>query len=166
MYNALSNLTKQFVGGEGKNFAPVEVDLYGGAARVLGLLIEELPDKRCGRFCSNCAGRHGRQYLYRRSISNYANCGVCCRDNQRPDPVGCRGQRSLQAVGFELAGMHHEHGQPCTVYEKFSRSSEYSLTPAAAAVSTGYQHICPGFLACSKQFIFDIATAGGHALNF
>lgn len=50
MFNAISNLTKRFVGAEGTMFAPVEVDLYGTDARVLGFLIESLPDDRCAVF--------------------------------------------------------------------------------------------------------------------
>lgn len=47
MYKAIANLTKRFVGVEGLEFAPVEVALYNSGSRVLGFLIEELPDSRC-----------------------------------------------------------------------------------------------------------------------
>ena len=47
MYNAIANLTKRFVGVEGLEFAPVEVAIYNSKSRVLGFLIEELPDERC-----------------------------------------------------------------------------------------------------------------------
>ncbi len=47
MFNAISNLTRRFVGVEGRQFAPVEVDLYGNDTRVIAFLIEELPDGRC-----------------------------------------------------------------------------------------------------------------------
>ena len=47
MFNAISNLTRRFMGTEGTTFAPVEVDLYGTDARALGFLIESLPDGRC-----------------------------------------------------------------------------------------------------------------------
>jgi uncharacterized membrane protein len=50
MFNAISSLTKRFVGLDGNKFAPVEVDLYGSDARVLGFLIEQLPDERCAVF--------------------------------------------------------------------------------------------------------------------
>lgn len=50
MYNAISSLTKRFVGLDGNKFAPVEVDLYGTDARVLGFLVERLPDERCAVF--------------------------------------------------------------------------------------------------------------------
>ena len=46
MYNAIANLTKRFVGVEGLEFAPVEVAIYNSKSRVLGFLIEELPDGR------------------------------------------------------------------------------------------------------------------------
>ena len=46
MYNAIANLTKRFIGVEGFEFAPVEVALYNSQSRVLGFLIEELPDGR------------------------------------------------------------------------------------------------------------------------
>lgn len=47
MFNAISSLTRRFVGMEGQEFAPVEIDLYGSNARMLGFLIEHLPDDRC-----------------------------------------------------------------------------------------------------------------------
>ena len=47
MYKAIANLMKRFVGVEGFEFAPVEVDLYNSESRVLGLLIEQLPEDRC-----------------------------------------------------------------------------------------------------------------------
>lgn len=50
MFNALSSLTRRFVGVEGVKFAPVEVDLYDSGARVLGFLIETLADTRCAVF--------------------------------------------------------------------------------------------------------------------
>lgn len=50
MYRALSNLTKRFIGVEGHEFAPVEVDLFGSPARTLGFLVETLPDGRCAVF--------------------------------------------------------------------------------------------------------------------
>jgi uncharacterized membrane protein len=50
MYNAISSLTKRFAGLEGNKFAPVEVDLHGSTARVIGFLIELLPDDRCAVF--------------------------------------------------------------------------------------------------------------------
>lgn len=50
MFRALSNLTKRFVGVEGQEFTPVEVDVHGSAARTLGFLVEELPDNRCAVF--------------------------------------------------------------------------------------------------------------------
>jgi uncharacterized membrane protein len=46
MYNAITNLTKRFVGVEGLEFAPVEVAIYNSNSRVLGFLIEELPEDR------------------------------------------------------------------------------------------------------------------------
>ncbi len=46
MFNAIASLTRRFVGLEGKHFAPVEVDLYSSEARLLGFLIEKLPDDR------------------------------------------------------------------------------------------------------------------------
>jgi len=50
MYNAISSLTKRFAGVEGEQFAAVEVDLYGSGTRVLGFLIEMLPDDRAAVF--------------------------------------------------------------------------------------------------------------------
>ena len=50
MYNAISSLTKRFAGLDGNKFAPVEVDLYGSGTRVIGFLIELLPNERCTVF--------------------------------------------------------------------------------------------------------------------
>ena len=47
MFNAISSLTRRFAGVDGHQFAPVEVDLYGSDASLLGFLIETLPDGRC-----------------------------------------------------------------------------------------------------------------------
>ena len=47
MFNTLASLTRRFVGLDGHEFAPVEVDLYGSEASLLGFLIEQLPDQRC-----------------------------------------------------------------------------------------------------------------------
>ena len=50
MYGAISSLTRQFVGVEGDRFAAVEIDLYGAGSRVIGFLVETLPDGRCTVF--------------------------------------------------------------------------------------------------------------------
>lgn len=50
MYGAIRSLTQRFVGVDGNQFAPVEIDLYGSASRVLGFLVESLPDNRCTVF--------------------------------------------------------------------------------------------------------------------
>ena len=50
MYNAIASLTKRFAGLDGNKFAPVEVDLYGSGARVIGFLIERLPNERAAVF--------------------------------------------------------------------------------------------------------------------
>ena len=50
MYNAISSLTRRFAGLEGNKFSPVEVDLHGSTSRVIGFLIEKLPDNRCTVF--------------------------------------------------------------------------------------------------------------------
>ena len=47
MYNALTSLTKRVVGVDGTQFAPVEIDLFGSESRLLGFLVEKLPDDRC-----------------------------------------------------------------------------------------------------------------------
>ncbi len=46
MYKALSSLTERFAGVEGRQFTPVEVDVYGTGAASIGFLIENLPDDR------------------------------------------------------------------------------------------------------------------------
>lgn len=50
MYNALSSLTQRFAGNDGENFLPVEIDLYGSGARVIGFEIESLPENRSAVF--------------------------------------------------------------------------------------------------------------------
>ena len=50
MYNAIANLAQRFAGVEGSQFTPVEVDLYDSASRVIGFLVETLPDGRCAVF--------------------------------------------------------------------------------------------------------------------
>ena len=46
MYSTLSQLTQRIAGIENSNFPVVEVDLYGTANRVLGIVIDTLPDGR------------------------------------------------------------------------------------------------------------------------
>jgi len=50
MYNAFANLTRRFAGVDSTQFAPVEVDLYGSGAHVMGFHVEDLPDNRCTIF--------------------------------------------------------------------------------------------------------------------
>ncbi len=50
MYNALTSLTRRVAGIEGREFGPVEVDLFGSDTRSLGFLIEALPENRCAVF--------------------------------------------------------------------------------------------------------------------
>lgn len=46
MYSTLRGLTQQFAGIEGANYPVVEADLYGSDSRVLGVLVDTLPDER------------------------------------------------------------------------------------------------------------------------
>lgn len=46
MYSTLSQLTQRIAGIENSNFPVVELDLYGTANRVLGIVIDTLPDGR------------------------------------------------------------------------------------------------------------------------
>jgi len=46
MYSTLRGLTQRFAGIEDADFPVVEVDLYGSDSRVLGMLVDELPDGR------------------------------------------------------------------------------------------------------------------------
>ena len=50
MYNAIASLTQRFAGIDGRDFVPVEVDIYGSGARAVGFLVETLPDDRCAVF--------------------------------------------------------------------------------------------------------------------
>jgi uncharacterized membrane protein len=46
LYAMLKNLTQRFVGVEGTQFTPAEIDVHGSAARVLGFIVESLPGDR------------------------------------------------------------------------------------------------------------------------
>jgi uncharacterized membrane protein len=46
MYSTLKGLTQSFAGIESSDFPVAEVDLYGSDSRVLGIVIEQLPDGR------------------------------------------------------------------------------------------------------------------------
>lgn len=46
LYGMLKNLTAQFAGIKGKQFQPVEADIYGSGSWVLGFIMEDLPDGR------------------------------------------------------------------------------------------------------------------------
>jgi len=46
MYSTLRGLTQRFVGIESAEFPVVEVDLYGTESRVLGIVVEKIPDGR------------------------------------------------------------------------------------------------------------------------
>lgn len=50
MYNAIASLTRRFAGIDGKEFAPVEIDLYNSGTRAMGFLVEHLPHDRCAVF--------------------------------------------------------------------------------------------------------------------
>ena len=46
MYSTLRGLTQKFAGIEGADYPVVEVDLYNSDSRVLGVLVDALPDER------------------------------------------------------------------------------------------------------------------------
>jgi len=50
LYTMIKNLTGRFVGRTGEQFAPAEIDLYGSDSRLLGLIVEALPDGRLAVF--------------------------------------------------------------------------------------------------------------------
>lgn len=50
MYNTIKNLTHRFVGEEGTQFTPAEIDLYDNGCTVLGAIVEELTDERMAVF--------------------------------------------------------------------------------------------------------------------
>jgi len=50
MYNIIKNLTHRFVGEEGTQFTPAEIDLYDNGCTVLGAIVEELIDGRLAVF--------------------------------------------------------------------------------------------------------------------
>jgi len=49
-YTMIRNITQQLTGKTVKQFAPAQVDLYGSKSRVLGFIVEELPDNRVAVF--------------------------------------------------------------------------------------------------------------------
>jgi len=49
-YTMIRNITQQLTGKTVKQFAPAQVDLYGSKSRVLGFIVEELPDNRFAVF--------------------------------------------------------------------------------------------------------------------
>jgi len=50
MYSTIKNLTHRFVGEEGTQFAPAEIDLHDSGCTVLGAIVEELADGRLAVF--------------------------------------------------------------------------------------------------------------------
>jgi len=46
MYSTIKNLTHRFVGEEGTQFAPAEIDLHDSGCTLLGAIVEELDDGR------------------------------------------------------------------------------------------------------------------------
>jgi uncharacterized membrane protein len=46
MYSTFKGLTQSFVGIESSDFPVVEVDLYGSESRVLGIVVEQIPNGR------------------------------------------------------------------------------------------------------------------------
>ena len=46
IYTMIKNLTRRFVGRSEEQFTPAEIDLYGSDSRLLGLIVEVLPDGR------------------------------------------------------------------------------------------------------------------------
>ena len=50
MYSMIKNLTHRFVGEEGTQFTPAEIDLYDSDCMVLGAIVEEVNDGRLAVF--------------------------------------------------------------------------------------------------------------------
>ncbi len=46
LYGMLQSITKQFIGVDNMQLTPAEIDLHGTATRVLGFIVEQLPDGR------------------------------------------------------------------------------------------------------------------------
>lgn len=46
MYSTIKNLTHRFIGEEGTQFSPAEIDLHNSGCTVLGAIVEELDDGR------------------------------------------------------------------------------------------------------------------------
>lgn len=77
MFNALSSLTKRFVGLDSRDFAPVEVDLFGSQTRAIGFLIEKLPNDRCSVFIPSApVATVGNVYVVNRSQVTQLNASV------------------------------------------------------------------------------------------
>ena len=64
MYNIIKNLAHQFVGEEGTQFLPAEIDLHDSNCAVLGAIVEELGDGRLAVYVpSTPAAAVGQIYL-------------------------------------------------------------------------------------------------------
>ena len=64
LYDTIKNLTHRFVGEEGMQFTPAEIDLYDSGCTVLGAIVEELVDGRLAVFVpATPAATVGQIYL-------------------------------------------------------------------------------------------------------
>jgi uncharacterized membrane protein len=83
MYRALSNLTKAFVGEEGQQFQPVEIDLFASDVRALGFVVEELPDGRRAVFVPSAP------------VATVGNVYLVPASSLRPIPASVRDMTSV-----------------------------------------------------------------------
>lgn len=101
MYNAIAGLTRQFVGVEGEEFAPVEVDLYGSDARAVGFLIEKLPQERC------------MVYVPTAPVATVGNIFVVPADKLTPINASMTDAVSVVTqFGVDAADLYQQNGEP------------------------------------------------------
>lgn len=64
VYTMIRNLTRKLAGDTIKQFTPAQVDLYGAKSRVLGFIVEELPNNRVAVFVPSVpAATMGQLYI-------------------------------------------------------------------------------------------------------
>ncbi len=64
LYGMAKKMTQRLAGGDGSEFTPALIDLYGSSTRALGWIVEELPDDRYSVFVpSTPAATFGQIYV-------------------------------------------------------------------------------------------------------
>jgi len=91
MYSTFKGLTQSFVGIESSDFPVVEVDLYGSESRVLGIVVEQIPNGRLMVFIPLSP------LVTVGQLNIVPNNCVKKLDGSLPDMVKCISQMGLEA---------------------------------------------------------------------